>query len=111
MDTLSTGFPIFGDGGRPQGWSWSADAPVFDVPGMDPTIVLAYQLAEQYLRPLLSPSLLTQLAPHFHQGVIASIMQPTHRSQSLMPRSSVKRIGSTPVVSKPLRQPSAHGLP
>lgn len=35
---------------------------------MDPTIVLAYQLAEQYLRPLLPPSLLTQLAPHFHQA-------------------------------------------
>lgn len=68
LDTLSTGFPILGDGGRPQGWSWSADAPVFDVPGMDPPTALAYQLAEQYLRPLLPPSLLIQLAPHFHQA-------------------------------------------
>ena len=53
---------------RPHGWCWSEDAAVMDIPGMDPQTALGFTLAERFLRPLMAPSTLDALNPHFTQA-------------------------------------------
>ena len=48
-----------------QGWSWRGDAPLRDLPGMDPALALTFVMARDLLRPLLPPILLQRLTPYF----------------------------------------------
>jgi len=65
LNKLSTVLPLIADGSKPQGWSWSADAPQLDLPALEPQAALVFHLAERYLRPLLPSATLGHLAPWF----------------------------------------------
>lgn len=62
---LSASLPLLGDDAKPQGWSWQADAPQFDLPTLEPHTALVFHLAEHYLRPLLPSASLDYLSPWF----------------------------------------------
>lgn len=66
---LSAVFPVHADErARPFGWSWAADAPVFDLPGLSTQEALAFAMVDEYLEPLLPHALLGQLEPYFRQA-------------------------------------------
>jgi len=53
---------------KPFGWSWSAEARLMDVPGMDSHMALAFWLAKEHLEPLLPRSTARQLQFHFKEA-------------------------------------------
>jgi predicted DNA-binding transcriptional regulator YafY len=64
--TLSEMFPLISDErDKPYGWSWSKDAPVFDLPGLSRNEALILAMVEQHLNNLLPSSTLNQLQPYF----------------------------------------------
>ncbi|ABM62057.1 helix-turn-helix transcriptional regulator [Halorhodospira halophila] len=66
LNTLSSEFALVCESvGNEQHWSWLADAPVLDVPGLSPAAALAFRLAELHLGALLAPEALRALRPHF----------------------------------------------
>lgn len=66
LQALSEIFPLVSDEtDRPFGWSWLKDAPSFDLPGLSESEALAVKLTEQYLKPMLPASVLSELTPHF----------------------------------------------
>jgi predicted DNA-binding transcriptional regulator YafY len=69
LNTLSILFPITADDRSiPYGWSWTQDAPAFDLPRLDGPSALALKLLEQFHRQLLPPTLTDQLAPQFRRA-------------------------------------------
>ena len=63
---LSEMFPLVSDErDKPYGWSWSKDAPVFDLPGLSRNEALTLAMVEQHLNSLLPSSTLNQLQPYF----------------------------------------------
>ena len=63
---LAQKFPLQSDErSKPFGWSWHADARVFNLPHMDIDTALAFHLAKQHLSPLLPPSTIKKIEPHF----------------------------------------------
>lgn len=63
---LSEMFPLVSDErDKPYGWSWSKDAPVFDLPGLSHNEALTLAMVEQHLNSLLPSSTLSQLQPYF----------------------------------------------
>jgi predicted DNA-binding transcriptional regulator YafY len=69
---LSGVFPLVcDDRNKPFGWSWLKDAPAFDLPGLSPGEALAVKLTEQYLKPMLPASVVSELAPHFKAAAAA----------------------------------------
>ncbi len=66
LNTLSSVFPLQSDTkGIPYGWSWSAEAPAFDLPAMDGPTALTLRLIEQFIPALLPPTIRDLLAPQF----------------------------------------------
>lgn len=66
---LSAHFPLVSDErSKPYGWSWSRDAKLFDVPGMDLHTALAFALAAEHLAHLLPRTTLHYLEPHFSRA-------------------------------------------
>jgi len=66
LQSLSTTFPLISDEqSKPFGWSWSADAPAIDLPGLTTSEALTLKLAEQYLTKLMPTSMVQQLVPYF----------------------------------------------
>ncbi len=65
LQTLAHMFPIHSDGGRPAHWSWAADAPPLQLPGMDPSTALVFQLAHSLIGPFLPKRVRERLAPQF----------------------------------------------
>lgn len=66
---LSTVFPLHADErARPYGWSWQANAAVFDLPNLSAQEALAFAMVEDYLKPLLPSVLLGQLQPYFKEA-------------------------------------------
>ncbi len=65
LNDLSCILPLVSDSGRPQGWSWQADADPFHLPFLDPQAALTFHLVERHLNPLLPESTLNYLAPWF----------------------------------------------
>lgn len=64
--SLSKMFPLISDErDKPFGWSWSKDAPVFDLPALSHTEALTLAMVEQHLNALLPASTLSQLQPYF----------------------------------------------
>lgn len=72
---LSNWFPIISDGHKPAGWSWTKNAPVFDVPGMGPHVAITFRLVEEHLAQQLPPATLKVLEPHFKvaRGVLKGL--------------------------------------
>jgi len=69
LERLSEHWPITANQrNRPYGWFWMANAEVLDIPGMDLPAALAFQLAREYLAPLLPPPILAHLQPHFDRA-------------------------------------------
>jgi len=69
LTRLSTVYPLLcDDRDKPYGWSWSADANVHEVPGIDSDTALAFYLAEKHLEPLLPRTTIKRLAPHFKRA-------------------------------------------
>jgi predicted DNA-binding transcriptional regulator YafY len=63
---LSTVFSLVCDeAASGSGWSWTREAPAFDVPGMDPEAALTLAIVERFARDLLPRSALHRLAPQF----------------------------------------------
>jgi len=63
---LSTIYPLACDErSKPFGWSWTPDADVMDIPGMDSHTALAFWLAGEHLAPMLPRATLRRMQPHF----------------------------------------------
>ncbi|WP_413674410.1 helix-turn-helix transcriptional regulator [Massilia cellulosiltytica] len=65
LNDLSCILPLVADNGRPQGWSWQADADPFHLPFLDPQAALTFHLVQRHLSALLPESTLDYLAPWF----------------------------------------------
>jgi predicted DNA-binding transcriptional regulator YafY len=66
LNLLSSVFPLVcDDRSQTYGWSWSADAPTFDLPAMDGPTALTVRLIEQFIPTLLPPTIRDLLAPQF----------------------------------------------
>ncbi len=72
LESLSTHFAIISEEhGKSYYWSWTEDAPILQLPGIDPMTGLAFQLAESYLTPILPNATLKHLTPYFKNAEIA----------------------------------------
>lgn len=66
---MSSIYPLLcDDRDKPFGWSWSRDANVHEVPGIDSDTALAFYLAEKHLEPLLPRTTIKRLWPHFRRA-------------------------------------------
>lgn len=65
LNKLSSVLPLIGDSAKPQGWSWSADMEVLDMPALDPQAALTFKLVQSYMQPLLPATTLDYLRPWF----------------------------------------------
>jgi predicted DNA-binding transcriptional regulator YafY len=66
LNMLSSVFPLQSDTrSTPYGWSWSADAPTFDLPAMDGPEALTLKLVERFIPTLLPPMVRDYLKPYF----------------------------------------------
>lgn len=110
LQGMSQTFAITSDErNRPYGWSWAADAPAFDLPGLSPSEALTFKLAEQYITKLMPASMVQQLEPYFkaadqvlsnreHASTITSwpkkiaVVMPT---QPLLPPKADKAISAS----------------
>jgi predicted DNA-binding transcriptional regulator YafY len=69
LNLLSSVFPLIcDDRSQTYGWSWSADAPTFDLPAMDGPTALTLRLIEQFIPTLLPLTIRNQLAPQFERA-------------------------------------------
>jgi len=69
LEKLSGIWPLVADQrSKPYGWSWERSAPLADIPGMDLSTALAFQLSGEYLEPLLPPATLKHLKPYISQA-------------------------------------------
>lgn len=59
------GFPIANDNSKPMGWSWTQEAELLYLPGMDPHTALTFKLVEGHLKRLLPPTTAKLLEPWF----------------------------------------------
>lgn len=77
LEKLSEIFPLAcDDREKPFGWSWSREAPAFDIPHMDPATALSFRLMSQFLEGLLPPATLQHLQPHIRQaGKVLDLME------------------------------------
>lgn len=61
-------FPLESDTrGKPHGWCWNAQS-VYDIPGMTPSVALAFVLARRYLLDGFPPGVLEHLGAHFKRA-------------------------------------------
>ena len=65
LHELSRVFPLVNDGKRPAGWSWNKDAPVFDLPSMEPIAALTFCLVRDSMIRLLPRSAHNSLKGYF----------------------------------------------
>lgn len=69
LEKLSAIFPLSCDDQyKPFGWSWSADAPAFDIPTMSPPAALAYRMVGEFMAGMLPKEIFKQLTPHFRHA-------------------------------------------
>lgn len=69
LNDLAEIFPIeCDDRNKPYGWYWIKDV-FLDVPGMTPAEALAFQMIEQFVKPLLPGSILESLDPYLRTAV------------------------------------------
>lgn len=69
LEKLSEIFPLScDDRDKPFGWSWSADAPAFDIPTMSPPVALTCRMVCEFMSGMFPKDIFRQLAPHFRQA-------------------------------------------
>ena len=82
LQAMSALFPLVADEReKPYGWSWSIDAPSFDLPGLSPSQALTFKLAEQYLVKLMPSGMISQLKPYFDAA--DHVLKSTESSSTL----------------------------
>lgn len=80
LQSISTVFPLVSDErDKPYGWSWSKDAPSFDLPRLSQSEALVLKLSQQYLNKLMPNSMLSQLTPYF-DAAEKSLNETSHPS-------------------------------
>lgn len=90
LHALSTLFPLQADDrGVAYGWSWSRDAPTFDLPRMDGATALSVKLLEQFIPQLLPPTLNDHLQPYFRQADAVLAEHPSSHLSSWLDRMRV----------------------
>ena len=83
LNDLSCILPLVSDSGRPQGWSWQADADPFHLPFLDPQAALTFHLVERHLNTLLPESTLNYLAPWFRTA--AAVLEANDKGVTRWP--------------------------
>lgn len=75
LNAMADVLPLVGDESKPQGWSWSSDAQIHQLPGLDPQTALVFRMAEEHLRGVLPASTLKMLNPWFKsaRGVLSEV--------------------------------------
>ena len=100
--SLSEMFPLVSDErDKPYGWSWSKDAPVFNLPGLSHNEALTLAMVEQHLNSLLPSSTLSQLQPYFK----AAKQHLSNIPQNERARSWLNKVRTVPP-SQPLLPPT-----
>ena len=100
--SLSEMFPLVSDErDKPYGWSWSRDAPAFNLPGLSHNEALTLAMVEQHLISLLPSSTLSQLQPYFK----AARQHLSNIPQNERVRSWLNKVRTVPP-SQPLLPPS-----
>jgi len=85
-------------------WFWPPGFRAIDIPSLEPSTALAFNLAEGHLKPLLPPSTLDLLAPYFERARVVLDEQP-HKSLSHW-RDKVYVIGIGPELAPPPIDPA-----
>lgn len=107
LENLSGVWPIASDQrNKPYGWCWAANAEVLDIPGMDLSTALAFQLAREYLAPLLPPPTLQHLQPHFDRA--AKVLNQGNTPRLRAWPKKVRVIGHGPNLLPPKTAPGVH---
>jgi predicted DNA-binding transcriptional regulator YafY len=102
LHSLSKMFPLVSDErDKPYGWSWSKDAPVFNLPGLSSHEALTLAMVEQHLNSLLPASTLSQLQPYFQ----AAKQHLTNIPSTERARSWLNKIRTVPP-TQPLLPPA-----
>lgn len=97
---LSDVFPLTCEKqGKALRWCWAQDAKVMDIPGMEPTVALAFRLAEEHLVSLLPKATLKHLEPHFQRA--KEILKPTRGTRLGLWPDKVMVIGHGPGLTPP----------
>ncbi len=106
LHTLSEMFPLVSDErDKPYGWSWSKDAPIFNLPGLSGHEALTLAMVEQHLNSLLPASTLSQLQPYFHAArQYLSNIPNTERARSWL--NKVRTVPTSQPLLPPAIQPA-----
>jgi predicted DNA-binding transcriptional regulator YafY len=107
LDKLSVVFPLsVEEDGRAKRWFWSEDAAVMDIPGMDPSMALAFRLAEEYLSTLLPQATMKHLEPHFRNA--REIVSPRRQNRLGLWPNKVCVVGRGPELKAPPIKENVH---
>ncbi|GIW54979.1 MAG: hypothetical protein KatS3mg082_1383 [Nitrospiraceae bacterium] len=102
---LAALFPLTSEAdGKAVRWAWMAEAPTMDIPGMDPSMAVAFQLAAVYLPPLLPPATLRHLTPYFQRA--RAVLASTRGGRISVWPEKVCAIVRGPVLQAPTIAPS-----
>ena len=83
QDHLSSILPLVADSGRPQHWSWQADADPFRLPLLYPQAALTFHPVERHLNNLLPDSTLNYLTPWFRTA--AAVLEANDKGVTRWP--------------------------
>ena len=109
LEKLSDIFPLScDDRDKPYGWSWSADAPAFDLPAMAPPAALAYRMVEAFLAELFPHEVYCQLAPHFRYA--GSVLDLTDKPNYKDWPAKVRTISRTQPLLPPQIDPEVYAV-
>lgn len=101
LDKLSA---VFGysseEHGRSNHWFWPSNFGGIDIPGLEPSTALAFNLAELHLNDLLPPSTLDLLAPYFERA--RDVLDATPDRSLDNWRDKIKVIGTGPQLAAPV---------
>lgn len=104
LGKLSDVFPLTcEERGKALRWCWAEGAKVMDIPGMEPTVALAFRLAEEHLARLLPQATLKHLEPHFQRA--KEILKPTKGTRLGLWPDKVLVIGHGPGLTPPTVRP------
>ncbi len=104
LGKLSRLFPLASEErGKANRWFWAEDAKVMDIPGMEPTVALAFRLAEEHLVRLLPQATLKHLEPHFTRA--KEILKPLRGTKLGLWPDKVLVIGHGPALTPPHVRP------
>ncbi len=107
LNKLSSTFPLSNDSeGRTNYWFCISDAPIQDIPGMEPVTALAFEMAESYLQPLLPCATLDLLQPYFNRARDILASQSTNKLSTWPDKVAVIERG--PVLQKPAIETEVH---